>query len=85
MWALSRGMATFERNKVRSSYADLFFEFEYRLCIDLPLSIRLQPHLNIGTIGHVDHGKTTLTAAITHVLAQANTGIKVMKFDDIDK
>ncbi len=52
----------------------------------LLLSIRaLQPHLNIGTIGHVDHGKTTLTAAITHVLAQNNAGVKVMKFDDIDK
>jgi elongation factor Tu len=44
-----------------------------------------QPHLNIGTIGHVDHGKTTLTAAITHVLASMNAGVKVMKFDDIDK
>ena len=32
---------------------------------------RNKPHLNIGTIGHVDHGKTTLTAAITYVLAEA--------------
>ncbi|MFA6093774.1 MAG: GTP-binding protein, partial [Elusimicrobiota bacterium] len=31
---------------------------------------RKKPHVNIGTIGHVDHGKTTLTAAITHVLSQ---------------
>ncbi|MCH7521323.1 MAG: elongation factor Tu, partial [Candidatus Marinimicrobia bacterium] len=32
--------------------------------------IRNKPHVNVGTIGHVDHGKTTLTAAITHVLSQ---------------
>ena len=35
---------------------------------------RTKPHVNIGTIGHVDHGKTTLTAAITMVLAQARAG-----------
>merc|ERR1712194_536056 len=43
-----------------------------------------KPHLNIGTIGHVDHGKTTLTAAITKVLAEANGG-DAMDFDQIDK
>merc|ERR1712194_648754 len=43
-----------------------------------------KPHLNIGTIGHVDHGKTTLTAAITKVLAEANGG-DAMNFDQIDK
>ncbi|WP_419573360.1 GTP-binding protein, partial [Pyramidobacter piscolens] len=32
---------------------------------------RSKPHLNIGTIGHIDHGKTTLTAAISHILSQA--------------
>ncbi|MFA5320912.1 MAG: GTP-binding protein, partial [Candidatus Omnitrophota bacterium] len=32
--------------------------------------VRSKPHANIGTIGHIDHGKTTLTAAITHVLAK---------------
>ncbi|HEY7994235.1 MAG TPA: GTP-binding protein, partial [Candidatus Eremiobacteraceae bacterium] len=37
---------------------------------------RTKPHVNIGTIGHVDHGKTTLTAAITKVLAAAGTGTK---------
>jgi elongation factor Tu len=45
---------------------------------------RSKPHVNIGTIGHVDHGKTTLTAAITMVLAEANGG-KVMNYADIDK
>ncbi|WP_249360614.1 GTP-binding protein, partial [Bathymodiolus heckerae thiotrophic gill symbiont] len=33
---------------------------------------RTKPHVNVGTIGHVDHGKTTLTAAITKVMAEAN-------------
>ena len=45
---------------------------------------RTKPHVNIGTIGHVDHGKTTLTAAITTVLGKKSGG-KGMKFDDIDK
>jgi elongation factor Tu len=46
---------------------------------------RTKPHLNVGTMGHIDHGKTTLTAAITKVLAEANPGVQVMKFDEIDK
>ncbi len=44
---------------------------------------RSKPHVNIGTIGHVDHGKTTLTAAITSVLAK-NGGAQVMAYDQID-
>ncbi|KIM09239.1 MAG: elongation factor Tu [Sulfurovum sp. PC08-66] len=44
---------------------------------------RTKPHCNIGTIGHVDHGKTTLTAAITAVLAVTN-GAKMMDYDQID-
>ena len=45
--------------------------------------VRNKPHLNIGTIGHVDHGKTTLTAAITTVLAKA--GLSALRsFDSID-
>ena len=45
--------------------------------------VRTKPHVNIGTIGHVDHGKTTLTAAITTVLAKA--GLSELKsFDQID-
>ena len=45
---------------------------------------RTKPHCNIGTIGHVDHGKTTLTAAITKVLAKAG-GAKFVAYDQIDK
>ncbi len=44
---------------------------------------RSKPHLNIGTIGHVDHGKTTLTSAITHVLSKAGFA-KALKYEDID-
>ena len=46
---------------------------------------RTKPHCNIGTIGHVDHGKTTLTAAITKVLAERVPGNVVENFEDIDK
>ena len=46
---------------------------------------RSKPHCNIGTIGHVDHGKTTLTAAITKVLAARVPGNKAEAFDQIDK
>jgi elongation factor Tu len=45
---------------------------------------RTKPHVNIGTIGHVDHGKTTLTSGITKVLAETG-GATVMEFDAIDK
>ncbi|RKY24086.1 MAG: elongation factor Tu [Planctomycetota bacterium] len=45
---------------------------------------RTKPHINIGTIGHIDHGKTTLTAAITMRLAYKAGGGNVKKFDDID-
>ena len=45
---------------------------------------RSKPHVNVGTIGHVDHGKTTLTAAITHVLAQGNPNVRAKAFDEID-
>ncbi len=45
---------------------------------------RTKPHVNIGTIGHVDHGKTTLTAAITMVLAQQGQA-EATKYDEIDK
>jgi elongation factor Tu len=46
---------------------------------------RSKPHVNIGTIGHVDHGKTTLTAAITKVLAKGNPKVHFIAFDQIDK
>jgi elongation factor Tu len=45
---------------------------------------RTKPHVNVGTIGHVDHGKTTLTAAITMTLAKNNPKIAVRTFDSID-
>ena len=45
---------------------------------------RTKPHINVGTIGHVDHGKTTLSAAITQYLAKKNMA-EAMKFEDIDK
>ncbi len=46
---------------------------------------RTKPHLNVGTMGHIDHGKTTLTAAITRVLAEGNPKVKATAFDQIDK
>jgi elongation factor Tu len=45
---------------------------------------RAKPHMNIGTIGHVDHGKTTLTASITKVLAESG-GSKFIDYAQIDK
>jgi elongation factor Tu len=45
---------------------------------------RSKPHVNIGTIGHIDHGKTTLTAAITKILARGNPKVKFRSFDSID-
>ena len=45
---------------------------------------RSKPHVNVGTIGHIDHGKTTLTAAITKVLAKDNPKVKFRAFDSID-
>src|SRR6201981_1885081 len=46
---------------------------------------RTKPHLNIGTIGHIDHGKTTLTAAITKVLHDHNPKVHYTSFENIDK
>lgn len=45
---------------------------------------RKKPHLNIGTVGHVDHGKTTLTAAITKVLHESDEGVSFVDYDQID-
>ena len=45
---------------------------------------RTKPHVNVGTIGHVDHGKTTLTAALTKVMAEKHGG-EVQAYDQIDK
>ena len=46
---------------------------------------RTKPHVNVGTIGHVDHGKTTLTAAITYTAAAADPTVEVQEYDQIDK
>src|SRR5690554_859811 len=46
--------------------------------------VRSKPHVNVGTIGHVDHGKTTLTAAITMILAKRVPGNQIRSFDSID-
>ena len=47
---------------------------------------RTKPHVNVGTMGHIDHGKTTLTAAITRVLSERVSGLNVLTaFDEIDK
>ena len=46
---------------------------------------RNKPHLNVGTMGHIDHGKTTLSAAITKVLADNNPIVSFTAFDQIDK
>jgi elongation factor Tu len=46
---------------------------------------RTKPHVNVGTMGHIDHGKTTLTAAITKVLAEKNPDVQFTAFDEIDK
>src|SRR5881296_2791071 len=45
---------------------------------------RTKPHVNVGTIGHIDHGKTTLTAAITKVLAEQGSSTEVKSFEEID-
>src|ERR1700693_796526 len=45
---------------------------------------RSKPHVNVGTIGHIDHGKTTLTAAITKVLSKNNAKVQFRAFDSID-
>ena len=48
--------------------------------------LRVKPHVNVGTMGHIDHGKTTLTAAITRVLSERVGGLNVFTgFDDIDR
>ncbi len=47
--------------------------------------VRSKPHVNIGTIGHVDHGKTTLTAAITRVLSESVGGGRAFSYEEIDK
>ncbi|MCL2548113.1 MAG: elongation factor Tu [Symbiobacteriaceae bacterium] len=47
--------------------------------------VRNKPHMNVGTIGHIDHGKTTLTAALTRIINTATGGATIMDYADIDK
>src|SRR5260221_11720381 len=46
---------------------------------------RTKPHVNVGTIGHVDHGKTTLTAALTKISAEKGWGGKYISYDEVAK
>jgi elongation factor Tu len=46
---------------------------------------RTKPHINVGTMGHIDHGKTTLTAAVTKILAEQNPNVSYVPFEAIDK
>lgn len=54
-------------------------------CMAYDINSRTKPHVNVGTIGHVDHGKTTLTAAITKVLSENDATTSAVPFDQIDK
>src|SRR5438094_2891819 len=53
--------------------------------VSKPKFERTKPHLNVGTMGHIDHGKTTLTAAITKVLHEQDPQVPFTPFDEIDK
>lgn len=64
--------------------AQTHWQFLFPRSVTYDLNSRTKPHVNIGTIGHVDHGKTTLTAAITKILASAGQAEEV-PFDRIDK
>jgi elongation factor Tu len=67
------------------NYLFILFSYYFKFFVKMAKEIfnRSKPHVNIGTIGHVDHGKTTLTAAITKVLADAGFS-KARSFDSID-
>lgn len=80
------GTATFQRNRLA------VFNFNLIRSLSVPpppgpggakIFKRDKPHMNIGTIGHVDHGKTTLTSAITKILAKHKLA-KVKEYDEID-
>ncbi|PPE01312.1 hypothetical protein GOBAR_DD01638 [Gossypium barbadense] len=77
-----RSMATFTRTSVFFPF--LFLLNRLDLILFVTFNSHIKPHVNVGTIGHVDHGKTTLTAAITKVLAEEGKA-KAIAFDEIDK
>lgn len=81
---LGKGEVT-SSSLVVSTIFDLLFFVEKKWSIEMAKEKfeRSKPHVNVGTIGHVDHGKTTLTAAITKVMAEKNGG-SARKFDEID-
>lgn len=66
-----------------SAEQNIFNVVRRTFCYDI--NTRTKPHLNVGTIGHVDHGKTTLTAAITKILAESGGSTKAIAYDQIDK
>ncbi|KIH69572.1 putative translation elongation factor Tu [Ancylostoma duodenale] len=86
---ISRSLREFS---CQSSFLDAYWSLAHRnsiayasiRCASQSAQITSKPNYNVGTIGHIDHGKTTLTAAITHVLAKQGL-TKPVKFDEIDK
>ncbi len=77
---LARGAACEQR-----SSALRFFTSSSSNKAEYDINSRTKPHINVGTIGHVDHGKTTLTAAITKILAETGGSTKAIAYDQIDK
>lgn len=73
-----------ELQSTRQQAQSLWLTGALRNYSDYDINTRSKPHLNVGTIGHVDHGKTTLTAALCKVLAEAGMA-KAVAFDEIDK
>jgi len=69
----------------QSSVEPSCFTLARRAFSSYDINSRTKPHVNVGTIGHVDHGKTTLTAAITKVLAETQGSTQAVPFDQIDK
>ncbi|KAJ2485301.1 translation elongation factor Tu [Coemansia sp. RSA 2320] len=82
--ALSRPAAARNLRARDGLVATSLFNIQQRTYADAAFFSRDKPHVNVGTIGHVDHGKTTLTAAITKVLSEAG-GAKFRAYSDIDK
>ncbi|KAL4457521.1 hypothetical protein ABPG75_012386 [Micractinium tetrahymenae] len=73
-----------ELQSTRQQAQSLWLTVALRNYSDYDINTRSKPHLNVGTIGHVDHGKTTLTAAISRVLSEEGKA-KAVAFDEIDK
>ncbi|GAX73602.1 hypothetical protein CEUSTIGMA_g1053.t1 [Chlamydomonas eustigma] len=82
--AVTRGVRQYLASSSSSS-ANRFFSGSTLLSADYDINTRTKPHINVGTIGHVDHGKTTLTAAITKILAETGGSTKAIAYDQIDK